>query len=144
MTPWYEIVSVFLTSAVKFFAGPILAKSFGFSYIQSILLSSIGGISGVLLFFKLGSKLVLFFPNYFKSNTKKKKIFTKKNKFYVLLIRDYGVFGIALLSPILISIPIGSFLAARFFDANSVMVRVILCMSVVFWSVTLSTFLYLF
>tara|TARA_B110000977_G_scaffold193420_1_gene268391 strand:- start:392 stop:826 length:435 start_codon:yes stop_codon:yes gene_type:complete len=144
MTPWYEIVSVFLTSAVKFFAGPILAKSFGFSYIQSILLSSIGGISGVLLFFKLGSKLVLFFPNYFKSNTKKKKIFTKKNKFYVLLIRDYGMFGIALLSPILISIPIGSFLAARFFDANSVMVRVILCMSVVFWSVTLSTFLYLF
>ena len=144
MTPWYEIVSVFLTSAVKFFAGPILAKSFGFSYIQSILLSSIGGISGVLLFFKLGSKLVLFFPNYFKSNTKKKKIFTKKNKFYVLLIRDYGMFGIALLSPILISIPIGSFLAARFFDANSVMVRVILCMSVVFWSVTLSTVLYLF
>jgi len=144
MTAWYEIVSVFLTSAVKFFAGPILAKSFGFSYIQSILLTSVGGISGVLLFFKLGSKLILFFPNYFKSNTKKKKIFTKKNKFYVLLIRDYGMFGIALLSPILISIPIGSFLAARFFDANSVMVRAILCMSVVFWSVTLSTFLYLF
>ena len=144
MTAWYEIVSVFLTSAVKFFAGPILAKSFGFSYIQSILLTSVGGISGVLLFFILGSKLILFFPNYFKSNTKKKKIFTKKNKFYVLLIRDYGMFGIALLSPILISIPIGSFLAARFFDANSVMVRAILCMSVVFWSVTLSTFLYLF
>jgi hypothetical protein len=144
MTAWYEIVSVFLTSAVKFFAGPILAKSFGFSYIQSILLTSVGGISGVLLFFKLGSKLILFFPNYFKSNTKKKKIFTKKNKFYVLLIRDYGMFGIALLSPILISIPIGSFLAARFFDANSVMVKAILCMSVVFWSVTLSTFLYLF
>mgnify|MGYP006139234211 CR=1 FL=1 len=144
MAAWYEIASVFLTSAVKFFAGPILAKSFGFSYVQTILLTSIGGIFGVFLFFKIGSKLVHFFPNYFKPVTKKKKIFTKKNKFYVLLIRNYGMFGIALLSPILISIPVGSFLAARFFEGNAVMVRAILCMSVVFWSVTLSTFLFLF
>ena len=144
MDAWYEIVSVFFISALKFFAGPILAKSFGFSYLQTILISSIGGFLGVLFFFKLGARIVRFFPNYFNPVNKKRKIFTKKNKFYVTLIRDYGLFGIALFSPILISIPVGSFLAARFFEKNVNTALAIMCMSVLFWSITISTFLFLF
>ena len=105
MDAWYEIVSVVFISALKFFAGPILAKSLGFSYLQTILLSSVGGSLGIFSFFKLGARIVHFFPNYFNPVNKKRKIFTKKNKFYVTLIRDYGLFGIALFSPILISIP---------------------------------------
>ncbi len=143
MGAWYEIVSVVFISALKFFTGPILAKSFGFSYLKTILISSIGGVLGVLLFFKLGAKIVAFFPNYFKPVNKKRKIFTKKNKFYVTLIRDYGLFGIALFSPILISIPVGSFLAARFFGKNSKTTLAIMSMSVLFWSITISTFVFL-
>jgi len=144
MDVWYELVSVIVVSALKFFAGPILAKSLGFSYLQSILISSIGGFLGILFFFKLGARIVRFFPNYFNPVNKKRKIFTKKNKFYVILIRDYGLFGIALFSPILISIPVGSFLAARFFVKNTKMTLAIMCMSVLFWSISISTFLYLF
>ena len=143
MDAWYEIVSVVFISALKFFAGPILAKSLGFSYLQTILLS-VGGSLGIFFFFKLGARIVHFFPNYFNPVNKKRKIFTKKNKFYVTLIRDYGLFGIALFSPILISIPVGSFLAARFFEKNENTTLAIMCMSVLFWSITISTFLFLF
>ena len=144
MDAWYEIVSVFLVSAVKFFAGPIMAKSFGFSYLQTILVSTLGGVAGVVFFFKLGSRIVNFFPNYFRPVNKKRKIFTKKNKFFVILIRDYGLFGIAIFAPILISIPVGSFLAARFFGKKPYVSIAVLCMSVLFWSISLSTFMFLF
>jgi hypothetical protein len=144
MDAWYEIVSVILISALKFFAGPVLAKSFGFTYLQTILISSVGGSLGIFFFFKLGARIVHFFPNYFNPVNKKRKIFTKKNKFYVTLIRDYGLFGIALFSPILISIPVGSFLAARFFEKKANTALAIMCMSVLFWSITISTFLFLF
>ena len=144
MDAWYEIISVLFVSALKFFAGPILAKSFGFTYLQTILVSSIGGCLGILLFFKLGARIVLFFPNYFNPVIRKKKIFTKKNKFYVILIRDYGLFGIALFSPILISIPVGSFLAARFFHKKPNSTLAIMCFAVIFWSISISTFLFLF
>lgn len=143
MADGYEVFIVLLTSSLKFFAAPLLAKSIGFTYLETIFLSTFGGILGIFVFFSLGSKLVLFFPNFFKPINKNKKVFTKKNKLYVLLIRKYGAIGLALFSPILISIPVGSFLAARFFKANSFRIKFFLCLSVLFWSVTLSTFLFL-
>lgn len=144
MDAWYEIISVFLMSAIKFFAAPLLAKSFGFAYLQTILITSLGGIVGVFVFFNLGARIVHFFPNFFKPVNKSRKIFTKKNKFFVMLIRDYGLFGIAIFSPILISIPVGSFLAARFFESHKKMALAIMSMAVVLWSVSISTFLFLF
>ena len=144
MDAWYEVISVFLMSAIKFFAAPLLAKSFGFGYLQTIFVTSLGGITGAILFFYLGARIVHFFPNFFKPVNKKRKVFTKKNKFFVMLIRNYGLFGIAVFSPILISIPVGSFLAARFFENDKKMALLMLSMSVVLWSVSISTFLFLF
>ena len=37
---WYEIISVFLMSAIKFFAGPFLAKTFGFTYLETIFVTT--------------------------------------------------------------------------------------------------------
>ena len=140
---WYEIISVFLMSAIKFFASPFLAKTFGFTYLETIFVTTLGGVAGVFMFFNLGSRIVHFFPNFFKPINTKRKIFTKKNKFYVKLIRNYGLFGIAIFSPILISIPVGSFLAARFFDHQKTITLAIMCAAVFIWSVSISTFLYL-
>jgi ATP/ADP translocase len=62
---------------------------------------------------------------------------------YVNLIRKYGVFGLAVITPVFISIPIGSFLAARFFSKQKFMITMLMVMSVVLWAVSISTFLYL-
>ena len=140
---WYEIISVFLMSGVKFFAAPFLAKTFGFTYFETIFVTTLGGVVGIFVFFNLGSRIVHFFPNFFKPMNTKRKIFTKKNKFYVKLIRNYGLFGIAIFSPILISIPVGSFLAARFFENQKTMALAIMCAAVLIWSVIISTFLFL-
>ena len=140
---WYQTISVFLMSGLKFFAAPFLAKTFGFTYLETILVTTLGGVVGVFVFFNLGSRIVHFFPNFFKPINTNRKIFTKKNKFYVRLIRNYGLFGVAIFSPILISIPVGSFLAARFFQNQKIMALAIMCAAVLIWSVSISTFLFL-
>lgn len=140
---WYEIFSVILTSSVKFFAGPILAKSLGFSYLNTVIISSAGGVVGVFVFFNLGTRIVNFFPNFFKPIKKKKRVFTKKNKFFVNVIRNYGLFGLSIFTPVLISIPVGAFLAARFFHDQKNTALLIMSISVVLWSVSISSFLFL-
>jgi len=140
---WFEVLSVFFLSSVKFFAGPILAKSLGFSYLSTVFVSSLGGVFGVLLFYNLGTRIVSFFPNFFKPIKKKKKIFTRKNKFFVNVIRNYGLFGLSIFSPVLISIPVGAFLAARFFDNQKYVALAVMSISVVLWSVSISSFLFL-
>ena len=140
---WVEVLSVFFLSSVKFFAGPILAKSLGFTYLGSVAITSLGGVFGVFLFYNLGTKIVNFFPNFFKPMQKKKKIFTKKNKFFVNVIRNYCLFGLSIFSPVLISIPVGAFLAARFFNNQKKIALGVMCISVVLWSVSISSFLFL-
>ncbi len=143
MDTFVNIIGVFLLSAVKFFGAPPLAYYvYGFSYWETILVCSLGGVFGVCLFFFFGTKIIKFFPNFFKPISKKRKIFTKKNKFYVKLIKKYGLIGIAFFSPILISIPVGAFLAARFFANNKMVVLLYFFLSVLFWSFVISTFIY--
>ena len=60
MDYWYEIISVFLISGIKFFAAPLLAKTFGFTYLETIFITSIGGVLGVFLFFNLDTKFILY------------------------------------------------------------------------------------
>lgn len=138
-----EIINVFLLSAVKFFSAPPLAHYvYGMSYLETLIITSLGGISGVFLFFYFGAQIVQFFPNFFKPMPRNRKIFTRKNKFYVGMIRKYGLIGIALFSPILISIPVGAFLAARFFSHQRFIALTFLSLSVLFWSIILTTFIY--
>ena len=138
-----EIINVFLLSTVKFLGAPPLAYYvYNLPFTEVIIITSAGGVSGVFIFFYFGAKIVKFFPNFFRPVSKNKKIFTKKNKFYVGLIRKYGLIGIALLSPILISIPVGAFLAARFFSHQKTIALTFLCLSVLFWSIVLTSSIY--
>ncbi|MCH1437425.1 MAG: hypothetical protein L7U70_05005 [Flavobacteriales bacterium] len=59
------------------------------------------------------------------------------------VIRNYGLFGLSIFSPVLISIPVGAFLAARFFDNQKYVALAVMSISVVLWSVSISSFLFL-
>ena len=52
MDAWWEILSVFLFSTIKFFFGGVpLALGYNFSHLESIIVTSAGGCTGVLIFF---------------------------------------------------------------------------------------------
>lgn len=69
-----------------------------------LLLTMIGGIIGIIIFTQIGLDLekwlVKKFPKWFKR-------FTLKNRILVKLRRNFGIWGISFLTPILLGIPVG-------------------------------------
>jgi len=110
-----QAITVFLLACVKFFLAIPLAAQYDFTFWQTFLLSCTGGLVGVVFFVKFSESVLKlyfrFFP--FKPNTKKKKGFIRA--FAIKVARKYGLFGIALITPIFLSIPLGTFLALHFF-----------------------------
>ena len=144
-----ELVILFLLCTVKFVFGvPATYLVYRFNFIELTLFSSVAGISGVLFFSFLGDLLFQlwrkFRVRYFKPSIKNhKKIFTPGNRLYVKIKRRYGLFGLAFITPTIISIPVGSMLAGRLFH-NKLKVLIYLSGSVILWSMALSAVLNLF
>ncbi|HNR49785.1 MAG TPA: hypothetical protein PKN14_11115 [Bacteroidia bacterium] len=64
----------------------------------------------------------------------KPKIFTKRNRRIITLWRKYGLFGIAFITPVILSIPIGTIIASRLVS-NRKKVFLFMFVSISFWSV---------
>lgn len=143
-----EIISVAGISAVKFVLGPFLAFASGLSYWQTLIITAAGGIFGVLFFFYFSQWLAQIISSYknqayflFGVNAKpnKKKVFNWRNRMLVRVIQTFGLAGIAAITPALLSIPLGTIIAARYFRDKRKVVAY-LCVSVICWSLILSTF----
>ena len=155
---FFKFIEILLLSGVKFIFAPPLSFKLGFTYFQTILITTIGGILGVLFFFYLSEIILWLFRKawpyikaYFsgkaihipipivknKKPAKNKKLFTRKNKLIVKTRRKYGLWGITALMPLL-SIPLGSFLANKYYkDKKNILLK--LTLSVVCWSLFMSS-----
>ncbi len=132
-----ELISVFLMGGLKFFFAVPLALTYDFSFWQTFLVTCFGGVIGVL-FFAQFRKVILkiyykLFP--FKHNNTKKRGF--KKTLAIKTGKKYGLFGIAVLTPVVFSIPIGTFIALHFFP-NKKKTLPILFASVLGWSFVLT------
>jgi ABC-type antimicrobial peptide transport system permease subunit len=143
-----QILLIILLSSTKFLTAPITALNIGFGYLQTLLITTIGGIIGVLFFFFLSNMIMLALQKlspsmrFSKTKTKKRK-FTWKNKLIVRVKRDFGLVGLAALTPTILSIPVGTFLAARYFE-NRIKVLSYLIISVCVWSIIISSVVIIF
>lgn len=141
MEEWWQILSVFLLSSVKFvFGGVPMALGFKFSFIEAVIVSTAGGFSGVFVFVILSEKIL---DLYYKYKSKKstdlvKKNFTRRNKTIVSVKRKFGLLGFSLMVPFFIPIPLGCFLAVRYFKDKQ---RIIMYLfgSILFWSIAVSS-----
>lgn len=136
-------------SAVKFVAGALMAVPFDWTYWQTLIVTALGGIIGVLFFFYFSQWVIALISSYknklyflFGVNANdgsKKKVFNWRNRLIVRVVKTFGLFGIAAITPALLSIPLGTFIATRYFR-NKRKVVAYLCVSVVVWAFILSTF----
>jgi len=149
-----KFIPLFLLSCFKFaFGVPAAFWTFDFNFWESLLFSSIAGFTGILISVYLSRILIyawiivkekLFGIKKIATNEiTPKKRFSKKSRFMVKLIRKYGLAGIALLTPPLISIPVGSLLATKIYGKHP-KVLIYLFGSVIFWSFSFSFVLSLF
>jgi len=67
------------------------------------------------------------------NNQEQKKVFTKRNRRLVTIFRKYGLFGIAFLTPVILSIPIGT-IVANSFEPNKRKIFLFMFISILFWS----------
>lgn len=142
-----QVIFIVILSATKFLTAPITSLNIGFNYLQTLILTTIGGILGVIVFFYLSNGIAYLFykitSKFKKNGTKPKNVFTWKNKMIVKTVRKYGLLGVAIITPVLLSIPLGTFIAARYFEDQTQVLKY-LCSSVVFWSVILSSVVIIF
>ena len=133
-------ILVFLGSIVKFSMGSLTAIAANLG-IGGSLANIIGGIIGIVLFTYLGGYiqdyLVKKFPKRFVRR------FTSSNRFLVRIKQKFGLGGIAALTPIVLSIPVGILFAlALTHDKKKIMISMLL--SMFFWATVLFLPYYLF
>jgi len=126
-------ILVFLGSIVKFSMGSLTAIAANLG-LGGSLANIIGGIIGIVLFTYLGGYmqdyLVRTFPKRFGRR------FTSSNRFLVRIKQKFGLGGIAALTPIILSIPVGVLFAlALTHDKKKIMISML--MSMFFWATVL-------
>ncbi len=148
MNEFWKILSAFLLSGL-FFAktgmpAALYAVKFDFFKVFAITVS--GGLTGTVLFTYVSAGIIKwwakFKAKYFASH-KKAKVFTKANRRIIKIKRRFGLTGIAFLTPILLSIPLGAFLGERFYKKKSTVI-IALSISIILWEIALYFIYYFF
>lgn len=124
---------------------PAAVILFDFNFFKVILVSCSGGLAGVFGFTYMSAGLIKWWKQ-FKSkrfNPDKTVAFKRSNRRIIRIKNRFGLAGIAILTPVLLSIPVGAFLAERFYrDKKKVILA--LSISVVVWSFVLYGIFFLF
>jgi hypothetical protein len=133
-----EAISIFFLSTVKFMFAPGAAALAGFSLLQTILITSLGGMTGITVFYYFGRFIITKTESMLRQrHMVPKKVFTRRNKLIVKIKGKYGLIGLLVLTPSLLSIPIGSVVAAKFFYHYKLTYPLLLVATLV-WSIILS------
>jgi hypothetical protein len=123
-------IIIFLSSTVKFAlaSSAVVTGNMGISGTVSNVL---GGITGVIIFTYLGSHIRVWLIKTFPKHLGKR--FSRSTRFLVRVRQHGGIAGIAFLTPILLSIPVGVLLAL---DLNTHKTKIVSSMvvSCFFWA----------
>jgi len=137
-----KIVSVFLLSSVKFGAGGVPAAVFAnFPFFKAMLITISGGMTGVVVFTYLSD----WIDHKLKARGSKKvrKKFTLTNKIIVYSRKYFGLVGISAITPLILSIPLGVFIAVRLYHDKNKVIRYMF-VSITAWAVILYYVLHTF
>jgi len=144
-TDWLETIIAALLASFKFaITVPFFVIKQEYTFSESMIFGVSSGTFGIIAFMFLSSGLLQAW-NWFKRKTglfkrkKPRKVFSKKSRRWVKVKTKFGLFGIAALTPILLSIPIGCFIAMRYYK-NKKKVFLYLFLAVVAWSLIFATF----
>lgn len=124
-----RFLSVGALSMFKFFFGPFLGAKEGLGFTSTYITCVIGMNLSVLIFSFFGEYIKRFFIATFYRN--KKKVFTPGNRRLVTIWQKYGLWGVAILTPPLLTPPVGTLLASGFGEPRQRIVLFMLVSSLV-------------
>ena len=133
-----KIINVFLISTVRYFYTPIFALLIKLDLTTSVITMIAGGVISFIVYYHLARLLLLLgkilkpvfaklFPDSWnrkyieweirrREKRKQKKKFTRRKRFIVRFRRKYGMYGIILLTPWLLSLILGALLLRKYYS----------------------------
>ena len=130
MPQFFKASQVFFLAMIKYFYAPIYGIAIG-TYFWPMYISLIsGGVLAFLIYYNI-SKIWMFYLSHFgpliarvlpaswqQSKKRNRPKFTRKNKILIKFRKNYGMWGIILLTPVLLSLPVGAFLLRKYYQNN--------------------------
>ena len=126
--------TVFSVSAFKFIFGPLTGYLLKLNLLETAFFTVTGMMFTVVVITYAGGKLRAKIIKWFFS---KRRIFSPKTRKIVRIWRSYGVWGVAFLTPLLFSPPIGAAIAVSFGEKKFRILYTML-VSGIFWGIFFS------
>lgn len=133
-----KYLTVYLSSMVKFVAGPLAGLATGLSFWESALFTALGMMTSVLLLTMLGPGLRSWLQKLFG---KKRRRFSPRSRRFVRVWKRWGIFGVSFLTPLLFT-PIGGALLVNTFSGDRPRILLYMLFSAVFWGIVINGLLY--
>jgi len=159
-----KIIQVFLLATVKYFVTFPFAILIGLNYWQTSIAVTLGGIVGFFFFYHLSGYAIRRF-RYVKSFVRRhapavvrlkfrelvswrkkvtgERVFSRRNRFIASFRAKFGLIGIVILSPVVLSIPIGAFLLNKYYSKHK-FARPYMVLSILSWTVVFVAFTLIF
>lgn len=140
---WEEIIRaipVYFSSMLKFIFGPLGGYAAGLKLLTTILVTVAGMMTVVLLFTYAGNWIRL---KIIEKILGKQNRFSDSNRKFVSIWKKYGLFGVAALTPLLLT-PIGGTILAVSSGSSKERIIFFMFVSAAVWSVVLSVIVYFF
>lgn len=160
----FKIIQVFLLASVKYVVTFPFAILIGLNFQQTLIAVTLGGIAGFFFFYHFSGfaikrfhHLKTFLRKYLPRPIRMKyrqfliwrkkvtgeKVFSRRNRLIVSFRSKFGLAGIIILSPVVLSIPIGAFLLNKYYS-NHKLARPYMVLSIVSWTAVFVAFALIF
>ncbi|MEY3741216.1 MAG: hypothetical protein EB003_00545 [Flavobacteriia bacterium] len=126
---WVGFWSIYFLAMLKFMVSSLPGPGFQMAFYETWLASVFGAATASAIFY-FGSELVIRISHRRRATKRAADLaagkepfnyykVTRTKKFIVQMKRRFGFYGITLFAPLLFSVPIGSFVAAKFYGKQS-------------------------
>ena len=128
-----KYITVYLLSGVKFVFGPTFGIAYGLPVWLIIVLTACGMMTTIYLFLFFGKNIRAFFRRLRKNP----RVFTKRNRRFVKIWKKFGLKGVCLLTPLILTPPGGGLLVSLL-GSNKKMIIKWMWISASFWSTVIT------
>lgn len=160
----FKIVQVFLLATVKYVLTFPYALLIGLNFEQTLISVTLGGIAGFFFFYHFSgfairrfhhvkTFLLRYIPHSMRLKYRQlmswrkkmtgEKVFSKRNRFIARFRAKFGLPGIVILSPVILSIPIGAFLLNKYYSKHKLAMSYMV-LSIISWTAVFVAFALVF
>ena len=136
--PFAKYVSVIIASTIKFVGGPLTGVALGLPWFETAICTTLGMMLSVFVITYLGVAIQVFLDGYRKGKPKR---FTSRTRLAIRVWKRFGLAGIALLTPLILT-PIGGTALAISFRVRRGKLLLYMFVSGALWAVIQTAAIY--